>query len=157
MCAVNANSMNRCLILTSCHIQYFTVLYAALTCWLCPSSFRVHVFTRKDKRRERLVTVSSKPGYAVNTVESCFMVSVTNSWDQGEFSKNVTWMEEQSTERKTKKFNDYITITREKTNKTKIKAEIVWKFIIYLPRNCNNSDQVFSTAPSTKPTGARRN
>lgn len=90
MRAVNANNMSRCLILKSCHIQYFTVLYAALTCWLCPSSFRVHVCTRKDKRKERLVTVSSKLGYAVNTVESCFMVSVTNSWDQEEFSKNVT-------------------------------------------------------------------
>lgn len=99
-CAVNANCTSRCLILESCHMQYFTVLCAALTSWLCSSSLhREHARVRKVNRRERLVTVSSKQSYAVNTEESCFTVSETDSWDQGEFSEKITYMEEQSTER----------------------------------------------------------
>lgn len=89
MCAANANCTSSCLTLESCHIQYFTSFYAALTCWLCSSSFCERVCSCKDNRGERLVTVTSKLGYNVNRAESCFTVSVTDSLIWKNFLKTL--------------------------------------------------------------------
>lgn len=96
-----------------------SLLWAALTCWLCESPFSGLARAHKDNRRERLVMVSTKPACAINTVASCSKVSVTSSSSlrSGRIFLKPLPIRRNRAQKDQKNPNDYETIKREDTNK----------------------------------------